>query len=300
MSFSEALDLLQDSEKGSKLTLTILRKGEDKPLKFTLTPELTKIDSVSSKVLSNGYGYIRISEFLPETPVLVRNAIGNLEKTFNGKLNGLVIDLRNNPGGLLQSSVDVTNTFLDSTKIKLYNKTIVTAKGQLNKIEFEAKANSNDVLKGVPLIILINEGSASASEIMAGALQDYHRAIVVGVQSFGKGSVQSVVPIDKTHALKLTTGLYFTPAGRQIQNQGIIPDVSVENLKITGDQANDLVLGPVHENELKNHLKGMDNSHVASINNLDLAEKDFQLYEAMKILEEMSTVDKLPTSLAQN
>jgi len=295
MSLSEAVNEIH-GKKGSTLTLTVLRKGQDKPLNFALTRDNIKIESVKSKMLNSGFGYVRISEFQEPTPALMIKAIEDLQKQSNGNLKGLVLDLRNNPGGLLDSSVKVVNAFLDSKNLHEFDKMIVYTKGNLPQLQYQAKATSTDILKGMPLIVLVNEGSASASEITAGALQDYRRAIIVGIRSFGKGSVQTVIPLDKTHAIKLTTALYYTPAGRQIQNEGIKPDVVVENLKVTNNNPDILAMGPIREFELKNHLnnKTVDKNAKSLVNNpdySDLAQQDFQLYEALKILEVAYTLN---------
>lgn len=289
MTLSEAVNEIH-GKKGTSIALTVLRKGQDKPMTFNLTRDNIHIESVKSKMLDNGFGYVRISEFQEPTPGLMIKAIQDLQKNNNGHLKGLVLDLRNNPGGLLDSSVKIVNAFLDSKNLHDYQKMIVYTKGHLPQLQYQAKATSNDILNGMPLIVLVNEGSASASEITAGALQDYHRAIIVGIRSFGKGSVQTVIPLDKTHAIKLTTALYYTPAGRQIQNEGIKPDVTVENLKVTSTNPDILAMGPIREFELKNHLnnKNPDKNVKSLINNpdySDLAQQDFQLYEALKILQ---------------
>jgi len=302
MSVSDAINEIH-GKKGSTILLTVLRKGEDKPLKFNLTRDTIHIDTVKSKMLDNGYAYVRISQFQDPTPALMVKAIKDLQKNAKGPLKGLVLDLRNNPGGLLDSAVKIVNSFLDSKNLKENQKRIVYTKGHLPQLQYEAKADSIDILNGVPIIILINEGSASASEIVAGALQDYHRATIVGIRSFGKGSVQTVIPLDKTHALKLTTALYYTPAGRQIQNEGIKPDVAVENLKVTGVTGDTSIMGPIREFELKNHLNGKnsDTSVTKTLKEItdysDLAQQDFQLYEALKILQAISADQK---SLVKN
>lgn len=295
MTLSEAVNEIH-GKKGTPLALTILRKGSEKPLNFSLVRDDIHIESVKSKMLANGFGYVRISEFQEPTPALMVKAIEDLKKSNNGQLKGLVLDLRNNPGGLLDSAVKIVNAFLDSKNLHDFQKMIVYTKGHLPQMQYQAKADSNDVLNGKPLIVLVNEGSASASEITAGALQDYHRAIVVGIRSFGKGSVQTVIPLDKTHAIKLTTALYYTPAGRQIQNEGITPDVVVENLKVTSTNPDASAMGPIREFELKNHLnnKSLDKNIQSLVNNpdySDLAQQDFQLYEALKILQLAYTLD---------
>ncbi len=293
MSLNEAVDAIH-GKKGTQITLTILRKGAEKPLKFTLTRDMIHIDAVKSKMLNNNVGYIRISQFQETTPTLTRQAIESLQKSTGGKLKGLVIDLRNNPGGLLDSAVKVVDLFLDSKNLHSFKKLIVYTQGHLPQLQYEAKATGDDIVSNAPIIVLINEGSASASEIVAGALQDYRRAVIVGTTSFGKGSVQTVIPLDKTHALKLTTALYYTPAGRQIQNKGIIPDVAVENFKVTSNNPDALILGPIREYELKNHLKSQANAPSVVVNTgdySDIATQDFQLYEALKILQAIYTVD---------
>lgn len=293
MSLNEAVDAIH-GKKGSEIVLTILRKSEAKPLKFTLLRDIIHIDTVKSKMLNNGYGYVRLSQFQEPTAGLMVKAIEELQKSANGQLKGLVLDLRNNPGGLLDSAVKVVNSFLDSKNLTEYKKMIVYTKGHLPQLQYQAKADSSDILKGAPLIVLVNEGSASASEIVAGALQDYHRGMIVGIKSFGKGSVQTVIPLDKTHALKLTTALYYTPSGRQIQNEGVKPDVVVENLKVTSATPDAALMAPIREFELKNHLKGKSADGKSSDGKspttdrsdyTDLAQQDFQLYEAIKILE---------------
>jgi carboxyl-terminal processing protease len=298
MSLNEAVAEIH-GKKGSPITLTILRKNNDKPIKLTMNRDTIHIDTVKSKMLDNGFGYVRVSQFQEPTPDLMIKAINDLQKTANGHLKGLVLDLRNNPGGLLESAVKIINVFLDSKNLKQFQKLIVYTKGHLPQLQYEAKASGDDILHGAPLIVLVNEGSASASEIVAGALQDYRRGVIVGIRSFGKGSVQTVIPLDKTHALKLTTALYYTPAGRQIQSEGIKPDVIVENLKVTSNNPDSLILGPIREFELKNHLKGkavgsadeMGKKFNDTTDYTDLAQQDFQLYEALKILQALYESD---------
>lgn len=293
MALNEAIKEIH-GKKGSEINLTILRKNTTKPLKFTLKRDIIHTDSVKSKMLDNGFGYVRISQFQEQTPALMVKAIADLQKNPDQKLNGLVLDLRNNPGGLLQSAVKVVDTFLDSKNINEFQKLIVYTKGHLPQLQYQGKADASDILQGKPLIVLVNEGSASASEIVAGALQDYRRGVIVGIRSFGKGSVQTVIPLDKTHALKLTTALYYTPAGRQIQNEGIKPDVTVENFKVTSNNPDAIIMGPIREFELKNHLKGKsaDVDSGKGVNAIPdyagIAQEDFQLYEALKILEAVS------------
>lgn len=294
MTLREAVDKMR-GKKGTAVTLTILRKGEKQPLFFKLVRDTISIDSIKSNMLVGGYGYVRLSQFQQTTTDQLVAAIKKLQKDNGGNIKGLVLDLRNNPGGLLETAVQVANTFLDSKKLtNKYRDLIVYTEGRLPNASYEAKATGTDILNGAPLVVLVNEGSASASEIVAGALQDYHRAVIVGTPSFGKGSVQTVLPLDATHAIKLTTALYHTPSGRTIQNKGIIPDITTENLKVArNDNPEDSMIEPIHEFNLKGHLGTADASNdqdTIDYNNrelIKLANTDFQLYEALKILKGM-------------
>lgn len=292
MSLDEAVDNMR-GPKGSELTLTIIRKGEKAPLVFKLTREIIHIQSVKSKMLDDGYGYVRISQFQDPTSSAVTSAIEALKKSAGGHLKGLILDLRNNPGGLLDMAVQIANTFLDSGKISSFNKTIVYTEGRIPEAQFTAKATGKDILDGAPMVTLINGGSASASEIVAGALQDYKRSLIVGSPSFGKGSVQTVIPLDKTHAIKLTTALYHTPSGKVIQNLGIMPDIYIEDFQISPEKKDELaMLEPLKEFQLKNHLPGTKptgnnatEDEVLKTSDYVLAKDDYQLFSAYKILQ---------------
>jgi carboxyl-terminal processing protease len=290
MSLQDAVDKMR-GKPNSLVILTVLRKGEKTPITFKLNRQIVHIASVKSKMLARDIGYVRITQFQEPTAKLMRDAILGLIKQNQGNLHGLILDLRNNPGGLLETAVQVVNNFLDSKNIKKYNDVIVYTEGRLPETQYSAKATGSDILNGAPIVILINAGSASASEIVAGALQDYRRALIVGMPSFGKGSVQTVIPLDKNHALKLTTALYHTPSGRVIQNVGIIPDVRIEDLKVVSRQSDqDLaMIEPIKEYQLKNHLGTSSQTNIEVIENNDtaLANDDFQLFEAMKILRTM-------------
>ncbi len=291
MTMNEAVDNMR-GPKGSQVTLSIIRKGEKLPLSIKLTREVIRISSVKSKMLSPGFGYVRISEFQQPTTELMITAIDKLKKESGGNLKGLILDLRNNPGGLLDTAVQVVDVFLNNRSTHKYKDMIVYTEGRFPSAQYIAKASHpGDILNGAPMVILVNEGSASASEIVAGALQDYHRAVIVGINSFGKGSVQTVLPLDDQHALKLTTALYHTPSGRIIQNKGIVPDVNVADLKIQTSKADTSMLAPIREFELKGSLKatGGKNMGILPITTETsvLAESDFQLYEAYKILSTM-------------
>lgn len=305
MTMNEAVDTMR-GKKGTQVTLSIIRKGQKSPLSFKLTREIIRITSVKSNLLANGIGYVRISEFQQPTTELMISAIDKLKKEAGGNLQGLILDLRNNPGGLLETAVQVADVFLSNTTTHKYKDLIVFTEGRLTNSQYNAKAtHSGDILNGAPMVVLVNEGSASASEIVAGALQDYHRAVIVGTTSFGKGSVQTVLPLDDKHALKLTTALYHTPSGRIIQNKGITPDVSVEDLKIEPIKNENGMLSPIREFELKGHLAGDSSKNPALINNnvdntANLAHTDFQLYEAMKILKTMMMYGKNQSMLPQS
>ncbi len=296
MTLNEAVDSMR-GKKGTLVTLTVIRKNLKTPLVYKLTRETIHVSSVKSNMLSDKLGYIRISEFQEPTAKLMVSAIDKLKKQAGGQLKGLILDLRNNPGGLLESAVQVANEFLDDRKTNQFNNLIVYTEGRFPSAKYSAKASHiGDILDGAPMVVLVNAGSASASEIVAGALQDYHRAIVVGINSFGKGSVQTVLPLDDKHAIKLTTALYHTPSGRIIQNKGILPDITVEDIKIENDKTDtSIAMAPIREFELKGHLSGKDSASITADDKNDsvsLAQSDFQLYQALKTLKTMVMLGK--------
>lgn len=215
---------------GTPVKITIAR-GPDaapKPLEFTLSRASVQVHSVSQELLEPGFGYVKITHFSETTTPDLESAIAKLKKANGGALRGLVLDLRNNPGGVLEAAVGVSDVFLDGGLI-------VSANGRAEDARFSMDARPGDDLNGAPLVVLVNGGSASASEIVAGALQDHHRAQLVGSQTYGKGSVQTVMPLSDGHAIKLTTSRYFTPSGASIQQRGIKPDVAVEDRKDGAD-----------------------------------------------------------------
>ncbi len=295
MTLQDAVKRMRGKE-GSLVTLTVIRKGEKQPLTFKLVREVIHIASVKSKMLDQNIGYVRITQFQEPTAKLMRDAILDLKNKNNGHLGGLILDLRNNPGGLLESAVQVVDSFLNSKDPNKFKDVIVYTEGRLPEAQYTAKADSSDMLNGAPVVVLINNGSASASEIVAGALQDYHRALIVGTTSFGKGSVQTVIPLDKDHALKLTTALYHTPSGRVIQNVGIVPDVTIEDLKVTNNNTDTelAMVEPIKEYQLKNHLPGTtaSSNELNAKSDISLAEDDFQLFEALKILRTIASLDQ--------
>jgi len=204
--------------KGTKVKLTILREGERKPLVFSITRDVIPLKSVRAFLLEPGIGYVRISTFQSKTAKDLAKAVGDLEE--KGRLNGLILDLRNNPGGLLSQAIEVSDYFLDSG-------IIVTTKGRKHSQDIVARAHKNGETRDYPIIVLVNGGSASASEIVAGALQDNKRAVILGTRTFGKGSVQTILPLSDGSALRLTTARYYTPSGRSIQLSGIQPDIEL-------------------------------------------------------------------------
>jgi carboxyl-terminal processing protease len=207
-------------KEGTLVKIGILRQGNAEPLQFTLKRSRVELHSVKSQMLEPGYGYVRISQFSETTGDDLEHALADLRKRNGMPLKGLVLDLRNNPGGVLEAAVAVADAFLDSG-------VIVTAKGRTPESKFEMDATPGDDLNGAPIVVLVNGGSASAAEIVAGALKDHHRAILMGRTTFGKGSVQTVMPLSDDRAIKLTTSLYYTPSGVSINHRGIAPDIEL-------------------------------------------------------------------------
>ncbi len=288
MSFREAVNKIK-GKPGTLVSLTVVRPTINKPLKFSMKRATINVKVVKNRLLNNHYGYVRISFFQSPLERQLIDAIDRLKQQSKGQLRGLILDLRNNPGGLLHSGTDVADAFLDSTKLNPYNNYIVYTKGRLSSSDMSIKATPHDVIKGIPLVVLINQGSASASEIVAGALQDYGRAVIVGTRSFGKGSVQTLIPVGNDDAIKLTTALYYTPAGREIQAQGIQPDVEVPDLQV--NQPESPLLLSIDEADLDHHLTNSSGSLLENIKSEDdvkLAKEDYQLYQALVVLQGMS------------
>ena len=208
-------------KEGTTVKVGIVREGSSEPLQFTLKRSRVQLHSVTSQLAEPGFGYVRISEFSETTGKELDAALAELRKSNRAPLKGLVLDLRNNPGGVLEAAVAVADAFLDSGLI-------VSAKGRTPESKFEMSATPGDALKGAPIVVLVDGGSASAAEIVAGALKDDHRATLMGRTTFGKGSVQTVLPLGDDRALKLTTSLYYTPSGASINHRGIVPDIVLE------------------------------------------------------------------------
>jgi carboxyl-terminal processing protease len=256
--------------------------------------------------LDKNYSYLRISQFQNDTGDEVVRHLRSIKKSLGNKLQGLILDLRNNPGGIFEASVATANAFLNKDKLK-YDGLIVYTSGRLAKSEIKEYAKGKDLLNNLPLVILINGGSASASEIVAGALQDHKRAIILGSNSFGKGSVQTVLPLKENRGLKLTTALYYTPAGRSIQATGITPDLVVDDISIPV-MKHDPDLISIKEADLQGHLQKdnrdsneslldqhpmintSNNSSSKNINDVPLINRDYQLHEALLALKAIRAI----------
>lgn len=293
MTLREAVELMR-GPRGSTLTLTIIRKNVHNPITVTLKRKIIKIKTIKERILEDGYGYIRIAFFQEETENDLNDAIKRLLKKAHGSLRGVILDLRNNPGGLLESAIQVSDDFLDANNLK-DNNIIVSTKSQAADVQFVAKATPGELLPKIPLVVLINEGSASASEVVAGALQDHKRAIITGTQSFGKGSVQTLLALDDESAIKITTALYYTPLDRSIQAKGIEPDIKIEDIKVMDNKtpANE-PLNHINEASLIDHIQNGDEDQAQTepADNLSLAMKDYQLYESLNILKSLTVVQK--------
>jgi len=249
MSLNDAVKTMR-GEPGSKIALTVVREGAEAPLKLTITRDIIKVKSVKSRMLEKNYGYVRISSFQSGTGDNLEEALAALKKENGGNLKGLILDLRNNPGGVLEAAVKVSDAFLR-------NGLIVYTEGRIENSEMRFNAAPDDFINDAPMVVLINAGSASASEIVAGALQDQKRAIIMGEKSFGKGSVQTILPTSNGAAVKLTTARYYTPSGRSIQAEGIEPDITLAHVKL--ESLDKAAFTPVKEADLSGHLKNGKN-----------------------------------------
>lgn len=300
---------------GTEVSITLLRPKAPKPIKLSLIRENIKLDSVKSEIVAEDYGYLRISQFQGNTAEELKKNIDKLVKE-NAHLKGYVLDLRNNPGGLLDAAVAVSDTFLQVTPAN--PKKIVFTKSRNPLESITSYAVSNDYIQGLPMVVLVNMGSASASEIVAGALQDHQRAVIVGVKTFGKGSVQTVIPISETNAVKLTTARYYTPNGVAIQSRGVIPDVIIEEeIDLLADNTknekgednaadlafdessfehaivsnNDTQKDKATKEALANYKKDYKNAQ-------SLLHKDKQLAQAISILKVLNAMNKMPSNNA--
>lgn len=286
MSLKTAVEKMR-GKNGTIVNLTIIREGEKKPLSFNIVREVIHVKSVKYKLLENGYGYVRLSHFQVPSAQNISIAIKSLKSQSGGKLKGLILDLRNNPGGLLDSAIEISDLFLDSNKLGT-NKLIVYTEGRVPGAHFSVNANPGDLLNNVPMVVLINQGSASAAEIVAGALQDHKRAIIVGKTSFGKGSVQTVLPLDNQTGIKLTTALYYTPLGHSIQAKGIKPDIFIDELSVQKAKKSEFI--ELSEAQLAGHFNNTQSSenepsNQTKIIETDLVYHDYPLYEALIVLK---------------
>jgi len=289
VSLDEAVKLMR-GKRGTPITLTIVREGEKKPLNITIVRDVIKVASIKSRILEEGFGYLRISHFQSRSTEDMLQHLSKLKRQSGGKLRGLVLDLRNNPGGVLNGAVAVSDAFLTEG-------IIVYTQGRAVDSRLDFTAAPDDVLEGSPIVVLVNGGSASASEIVAGALQDHKRAVIMGAQTFGKGSVQTIVPVNSHSAVKLTTARYFTPSGRSIQAEGITPDIKLSDVKVTSVRKPNLK--QVKEADLGGHLENEnsdDNSkekaREGDKSKSSLAESDYQLSEALNLLKGLYILDR--------
>jgi len=289
MTLEEAVQLMR-GKPGTTLTLTIMREGDSAPIEIDVERDVIKVTSIKSRMLENGYGYVRITQFQADTGSQFSDALRDLKTAHGADLDGLVIDLRNNPGGVLQAAVATADALLDDGLI-------VYTEGRISSSRLSFSARAGDIMDGTPIVVLINGGSASASEIVAGALQDHRRAVIMGTKSFGKGSVQTVIPLDETHAIKMTTARYYTPNGRSIQATGIKPDIEVRPAELKELDSRPLFT----EADLSGHLQGQNEGQAQdSDSNNSAAEaltaQDFQLRSALNLLKGLHILSQTPSA----
>ena len=288
LSLNEAVKLIR-GKPGSDIVLTVVREGEDKPLRITITRAVIQVTSVRNRILEEGYGYVRVSHFQTKTTADMVKAIENMKSESGGKMNGLVLDLRNNPGGVLSAAVGISDAFLNEGLI-------VYTDGREKDSRLRYSASHGDVLDGAPIVVLVNGGSASASEIVAGAMQDHGRGVVMGNKTFGKGSVQTIQNLANGGAVKLTTARYYTPSGRSIQAEGINPDIVTDNLRLTKREESGIE--PITESSLSGHLSNQSETEDpekqtdASDGSQNLAEDDYQLHEALNLLKGLTILSR--------
>ena len=284
MTLGDAVKLMR-GKPGTDITLTIVREGEDAPLKIVVTRDIIKVTSVKTRDIDDGFAYVRVTQFQSRTGENLRDVVNGIKQKNGGSVKGLVLDLRNNPGGVLSAAVSVSDAFLTSGLI-------VYTEGRLDDAKLSFSAKPTDIIDGAPIVVLVNGGSASASEIVAGALQDHRRAIIMGQKTFGKGSVQTILPMENGSALKLTTARYFTPNGTSIQAQGIIPDIPIDQIRVAAVE--EAKISRVKEADLAGHLTGNAELNGAKSEGeiaakraearKSLARDDYELYEALNLL----------------
>jgi carboxyl-terminal processing protease len=297
MTLEDGVELMR-GEPGTDVQITVLRKNQ-KPFVIDITREIITIVSVKGYLLEKNIGYVRISSFQGPTAKLLKETIANLVEKNDGYLESLILDLRNNPGGVLDGAVDVSNLFIDKAGLVVYTK------GRIPSSNLKFKTERGDIMLGSPIVVLINEGSASASEIVAGALQDHKRAIIMGNTSFGKGSVQTIIELDKGYGLKVTTARYYTPNGRSIQAKGIEPDIMLKNISLENEKEASVV--DIKENDLNGHLEQEDPSKMSEAEiiesqeenqatldkeTVDKLKKDYFVHEASNLLKALTVLGK--------
>ncbi|MGB0867017.1 MAG: S41 family peptidase [Granulosicoccaceae bacterium] len=298
LSLSDAVKIMR-GKPGDPLLLTIVREGTDAPLKIEVVRDIIQVSSVRERMLEDGFGYVRISTFQTKTTRALESSVKKLVKANEGKdLQGLVLDLRNNPGGVLTAAVGVSDAFLEDGLV-------VYTDGRDRDNHLSYSAHRGDLLDGAPLVVLVNEGSASASEIVAGAIQDHKRGIVMGRKTFGKGSVQTIQDLPNGGAVKLTTARYFTPEGRSIQAAGIVPDIELGRFSL---QERDGSVDPLSEASLSGHLSNPNGEDEQQQNaakpaekkpdddkpltGKELAKTDYELYQALNLLKGLHIVNR--------
>jgi len=297
MTLEDGVSLMRGTPNTS-IDLTIVRNGK-KPFVVKITREIITITSVKSHLLDPGLGYVRISSFQNPTAQLLKNKIKELVEKNGSPLKSLILDLRNNPGGILDGAVDVSNVFLDNEGLVVYTE------GRISSSNLKFPIEGPDILNGAPIVVLINEGSASASEIVAGALQDHKRAIIMGKTSFGKGSVQTIIDSENGYGLKITTARYFTPSGRSIQAKGIEPDIALKNIDLNNEKEEDIT--DTKEKDLDGHLEDKNPTEMTSdeiikkqdkIANeaeakaVERLKKDYFIVEASNLLKALNVLAK--------
>jgi carboxyl-terminal processing protease len=269
---------------GTSITLSVLHEKQTVPVDVPLKREVIRVASVRGRLLEPGYAYLRIAQFQADTGAQLRRRVERLVADNKAPLRGAVLDLRSNPGGLLTSAVEVGDEFLDSG-------VIVSTHGRVKESDLSFRATSGDLLDGAPMVVLVDNGTASAAEIVAGALKDNHRGLLMGRRTFGKGSVQTVLPLDADHAVKLTTARYFTPNGTSIQAAGIQPDIALADLALS--QRESEPTPAFGERDLRNHLRGANESEqgdTAAATKRDL--QDYALNEALNALKALALRSK--------
>ncbi|HIB28251.1 MAG TPA: PDZ domain-containing protein [Candidatus Thioglobus sp.] len=297
MSLEDGVDLMR-GEPGTDVQITILRKNQ-KPFVVNITREIITIVTVKGYLLEEDIGYVRVSSFQGPTANLLKETINKLVKENGGFLKSLILDLRNNPGGVLNGAVDVSNLFIDEAGLVVYTE------GRIPSSKLKFKTERGDILLDSPMVVLINKGSASASEIVAGALQDHKRAIIMGSTSFGKGSVQTIIELDGGYGLKITTARYYTPNGRSIQAKGIVPDIELKNISLENEKEESIV--EIKETDLTGHLEQETPDNMTADEIVDSQEKiqasldkkaieklkkDYFVHEATNLLKALTVLGK--------